>query len=62
MAASHGSGVSYIPRSQPELAAFFTSLDLVDPGVVPLLAWRPDNGAPPDPLGVRGYAGMGRKP
>jgi hypothetical protein len=62
MAAGQGSGVTYVPRSRPEVAAFFTGLDLVDPGVVPLLAWRPDDGTPPDPLAARIYAAMGRKP
>jgi S-adenosyl methyltransferase len=51
-----------VPRSAAEVAAFFDGLDLVDPGVVPLLAWRPDGGAPPDPLAARSYAAMGRKP
>jgi hypothetical protein len=56
------SGVTYVPRTRAEFAAFFEGLDLVDPGVVPLLAWRPDDGAPPDPFGARMYAAMGRKP
>ncbi len=51
-----------MPRSRDGVAAFFTGLGLVDPGVVPLLAWRPDDGAPGDPLAVRSYAAMGRKP
>jgi len=62
LAAGQGSGVTYAPRSRAEVAAFFAGLDLVDPGVVPLLAWRPDNGTPQDPLAVRMYAAMGRKP
>jgi hypothetical protein len=44
------------------VARFFTGLDLVDPGVVPLLAWRPDDGTPEDPFAVPSYAAMGRKP
>jgi hypothetical protein len=42
--------------------ALRATLDLVGPGVVPLLAWRPDNGTPQDPLAVRMYAAVGRKP
>jgi hypothetical protein len=61
-AAGQQSGVTYVPRSQAEVAAFFTGLDLVGPGVVPLLAWRPDGGEPQDPLAVRSYAAMARKP
>ncbi len=48
-AAGQRSGVTYVPRGNAEVAAFFTGLDLVDPGVVPLLAWRPDDGTPEDP-------------
>ena len=51
-----------MPRSQAEFAAFFTGLDLVDPGVVPILAWRPDRGASQDPRAAAIYAAMGRKP
>jgi hypothetical protein len=61
-AAGQRSGVTYVPRSHAEVAAFFTGLDLVDPGVVPLLAWRPDDGTPEDPIAVPSYAAMGRKP
>jgi hypothetical protein len=61
-AAGQRSGVTYVPRSQAEVAAFFAGLDLVDPGVVPLLAWRPDDGPPTDPRAVPSYAAMGRKP
>jgi O-methyltransferase involved in polyketide biosynthesis len=60
--AGQRSGVTYVPRSNAEVTAFLTSLGLVDPGVVPLLAWRPDDGTPEDTLAVRSYAAMGRKP
>ena len=60
--ATKQAGVRYTPRSQAEVAAFFTSLDLVDPGVVPVLAWRPDGGAPEDPHAAYIYAAVGRKP
>ena len=55
------SGVTYVPRSEAEFVAFFDGLDLVDPGVVPLLAWRPEGRAPRDPFAARMYAAMGRK-
>ena len=38
-------GITYVPRTQAEVAAFLTGLDLIDPGVVPMQAWRPDGGA-----------------
>ena len=50
-----------MPRTRAEVAKFFTGLDLVDPGVVPLLAWRPDDGTPENPADARIYAAMGRK-
>ena len=60
-AAGQRSGVTYVPRSRAEVAAFFAGLDLVDPGVVPLLGWRPEGGVP-DSRAVRSYVAVGRKP
>ena len=51
-----------MPRSKAQVAAFFRGLDLVDPGVVPMQAWRPDSAALADPHGPTSYAAMGRKP
>jgi hypothetical protein len=55
-------GITYVPRSQAEVSAFFSDFHLVDPGVVPMQAWRPDGGALADPHGPNSYAAMGRKP
>jgi hypothetical protein len=55
-------GISHTMRGQPEVAAFFDGLDLVDPGVVPLSAWRPESASPDDPRAVYFYGAMGRKP
>jgi hypothetical protein len=60
--ATRQAGVRYTPRGQAEVAAFFTGLDLVDPGVVPVLAWRPDGEQPEDPRAAYIYAAAGRKP
>jgi O-methyltransferase involved in polyketide biosynthesis len=61
VAAARKGGLTYIPRGRDAVAGFFTGLDLVEPGVVPLLAWRPDDGrAPADPHSVYYWAGMGR--
>lgn len=54
-------GLTMLPRSEAEIARFFTGLDLVDPGVVPVPAWRPDQPVD-DPRSVYYYAGLGRKP
>lgn len=61
-AAGQRSGITYVPRSRDEVAEFFAGLDLVDPGVAPVLAWRPDGGAPADPRADYIYAALGRKP
>jgi hypothetical protein len=55
-------GITYVPRTRAEVAAFFTGLDLVDPGVVAMQAWRPDDAAPTVPDGPTSYAAVGRKP
>jgi hypothetical protein len=60
-AAEHG-GITLVPRSREETAAFFTGLDLVEPGVVPVRAWRPDPGLQADPYGAYYWAGVARKP
>ena len=61
VAAGQQSGVTYVPRTQAEVAAFFSGLDLVEPGVVPILTWHPDDGKPADPHAASHYAGMARK-
>ncbi|MEJ2579638.1 MAG: SAM-dependent methyltransferase [Kineosporiaceae bacterium] len=48
-------------RTREEFTHYFDGLDLVDPGVVPLVAWRSEDGAP-DGAGIPLYAGMARKP
>jgi hypothetical protein len=51
--------VPYHLREVADFTAFFDGLDLVEPGVVPIPAWRP---AGPDKVDVDGYAGVARKP
>ena len=61
VAATEQGGVSFTPRSQAEVAAFFDGLDLVDPGVVPIQAWHLD-GVPPGAIQAAYYYGaVGRK-
>jgi hypothetical protein len=64
VAAAAQSGITLVPRSRAEVEAFFAGLDLVEPGVVPVLAWRPDpDEAPPaEPQSAYYWAGVGRKP
>jgi S-adenosyl methyltransferase len=61
--AATAAGITLVPRSRQEVEAFFTGLDLVEPGVVPLLAWHPDESmAGEDPESAWYYVGIGRKP
>jgi hypothetical protein len=61
-AATEQGGISFTPRRQAEVAAFFDGLGLVDPGVVPILAWHPEGAPPDDPRAAYYYGAMGRKP
>jgi hypothetical protein len=62
-AAGQRSGITYVPRTEAEIAAFFAGLDLVEPGVVPVLGWRPPaDDLPANPGAAHVYGAMGRKP
>jgi hypothetical protein len=50
------------PRSHGEIVDLFDGFDLVEPGVVPLPLWRPEEGAvDEDPNRAGIFAGVGRK-
>jgi O-methyltransferase involved in polyketide biosynthesis len=51
-------GTQLTLRTRPDFERFFTGLELVEPGVVPLPDWRGPGSEHPIPC----YAGMGRKP
>jgi S-adenosyl methyltransferase len=60
--AATAAGITLVPRSRHGVEAFFTGLELVEPGVVPLLAWHPDESiAGEDPESVWYYGGVARK-
>jgi hypothetical protein len=61
VAAAERSGVTLVPRNQAETEEFFAGLDVVDPGVTPVLSWRPDK-PPDDPRSAYYWAGIARKP
>lgn len=52
-------GLPAVPRAADGIAAFFTGLDLIEPGLVDVAKWRPDEPAGPAP--IRLLAGVGRK-
>jgi hypothetical protein len=51
---------SLVTRTHAEVERFFDGLELLDPGVVEIQRWRPDDRRPMLPGGF--YGGVGRKP
>ena len=51
-------------RSPKEIEGFFDGLELVDPGVVPVVSWRPEEAVPEPstPSTLLVYGGLGRRP
>jgi len=54
-------GITVVPRTRSEFERFFVGLELVPPGVVPTLAWRPDT-KPEDADAVQAYVAVARTP
>jgi O-methyltransferase involved in polyketide biosynthesis len=52
--------VPYHLRTPEQIEDFFSGLELIDPGVVPVSRWRPE--VTPPPAGVDSFCGVGRKP
>jgi SAM-dependent methyltransferase len=61
-AASEQGGIANVPRSLADTEPFFAGLELVEPGLAPMAAWRPDPGDSQDPRSVYAYGGVARKP
>ncbi|MGW4249228.1 SAM-dependent methyltransferase [Nocardia sp. NPDC004722] len=65
VAAAETSGIAFHPRGKSETAALFDGTTLVDPGIVPVAAWRPhltDRPTAVDDADSAWYwAGIGRK-
>jgi hypothetical protein len=59
---NENSANTYHPRSPQLLASFFDGLEVVEPGVVPLITWRPEATPFPEPDDVPGMCGVARKP
>jgi O-methyltransferase involved in polyketide biosynthesis len=55
-------GVMYQLRTREQIAGFFDGLELVEPGVVPAIQWRPEPGYSPGPGAEQATCGVGRKP
>lgn len=61
VAAATAAGTTLVPRTQPAIALFFGNWDLLDPGLVPVAVWRPDQPVD-DPQAAYYWAGVARKP
>jgi O-methyltransferase involved in polyketide biosynthesis len=55
-------GVPYNTRTPEQIAGYYEGLELVEPGVVPIPDWHPDETAFGNPLDVDEMGGVGRKP
>jgi hypothetical protein len=55
-------GITTRLRTHAEVTQFFTGLELVEPGVVPILRWRPDHDDAFTDAQAALYGGAGRKP
>lgn len=55
-----GAAIPAVPRTAEEIGEFFTGLDLIEPGVVDVSQWRPDEHE--EKTAVRFLGGVGRKP
>jgi hypothetical protein len=62
--AYRGAGIPFQYRSKDEFARFLDGLELVDPGITPMSAWRPElePGPRPSPTEAGAYAALARKP
>jgi hypothetical protein len=62
VAAATQGGMTLVPRVRDDVARFFADWELVEPGVVPVMAWRPEGKPPADPNAAYYWAGVARKP
>jgi O-methyltransferase involved in polyketide biosynthesis len=59
---ANAAGVMYRLRTFDQIAGFFEGLDLVEPGVVPAIRWRPEPDYVPGPGAEQATCGVARKP
>jgi S-adenosyl methyltransferase len=61
VAAAESAGMRFVPRDKNSIGAILHGLDIVEPGIVPVLSWRPDGPQGGDPRSVYIYAAVARK-
>jgi hypothetical protein len=62
VAAANEGQMTLVPRTRVDVERFFQGWELIAPGVVPVMAWRPEGGPPADPTAAYYWAGLARKP
>jgi hypothetical protein len=60
-AAATQGGMTFLPRRWAEVEGFLGDWELVSPGLVPVMSWRPEQ-EPSDPKSAYYWAGVARKP
>ncbi len=61
VAAATGAGMTLVARTKDAVQQFFGDWELLEPGLVPVSAWRPD-GSVEDPQAAYYWSGVARKP
>jgi S-adenosyl methyltransferase len=61
VAAATGAGMTLVARTKDDVARFFGDWELLEPGLVPVSAWRPDEPVA-DPKAAYYWSGVARKP
>jgi len=61
VAAATGAGMTLVARTRDEVQRFFGDWEMLDPGLVPVSSWRPDEPVK-DPKAAYYWAGVARKP
>ncbi|MFG3715642.1 SAM-dependent methyltransferase [Micromonospora sp. NPDC047730] len=62
VAAANQGHMTLVPRTRAEVERFFDGWELIEPGIVPVMAWRRDDAGPDDPRAAYYWAGVARKP
>jgi hypothetical protein len=60
-AAATQGGMTLVPRTRAQVERLFHGWELVPPGIVPVMAWRPDGPAPENPNAAFYWSGVARK-
>ncbi|MGF7237553.1 MAG: SAM-dependent methyltransferase [Frankia sp.] len=54
--------ITLVPRVKAQVAEFFGGWEMIEPGLVPVAAWRPDGPPPSDTNTAFYWSGVARKP